>query len=402
MLKRKDEEIAILNLSEEGQILKYTLVDYNEDLAPFHDARSTTWLKDWWKRRAVPISQGHIKEMLEKKGINTTEEYLVKNLGLSLTDYYWIAPLDSGIKWNDINLFENDFHDDINIANEQYENGDIPCYTPNGSLQGSLEKCWTIRNGKRGMLKGNRDHLSAESINEVIASRLHHLQGFENYTDYKLIEIHGRAYHYGCFSEIFTSTKTELISAYDVVISEKKKTDINTYEHFISICAKNGLDKEEVRRFLEYQISTDFILSGRDRHLSNISILRDADTLKFTGMAPIYDSGKSLFVADTVPMTDKEMLSIQAESFEGTEIKLLSLVKDRSLVDVSKLPGESFIKEIYSLDSNITESRIDQIVEGYKRKVDLYTRWQKGEDLKALLYGHRSQVSTIGLKDVFI
>lgn len=61
-----------------------------------------------------------------------------------------------------------------------------------GSLQGSLEKSWTILDGERGMLKGNRNQFSTESINEVFASRLHKMQGFDAYTEYKLIKIHGQ------------------------------------------------------------------------------------------------------------------------------------------------------------------------------------------------------------------
>lgn len=43
----------------------------------------------------MPLSQGKIRRILEEQGVSCPEEYLVKNLGLSLTDYYWIRPLDS-------------------------------------------------------------------------------------------------------------------------------------------------------------------------------------------------------------------------------------------------------------------------------------------------------------------
>lgn len=403
ILKRQDNEIAVINLTKEGAITDYKLFDNNIELAPIHNPKSTDWLKKWWSRRAVPIDQGHIRQMLMDKGLPSPEDYLVKNLGLSLTDYYWISPVDSGLRWKDVNLFQNNFHDDINIANEESDTPDaVPHYTPNGSLQGSLEKCWTIKNGKRGMVKGNRDHLSAESFNEIIATKLHELQGFSNYTPYKLMEIHGRAYHYGCFSELFTSLEVELVSAYDVENSKKKPGDKNTYEHFISVCSEHGLSEEELRPFLEYQIITDFILSGRDRHLSNISVLRDAKSLKFVKPAPIYDSGKAMFVNDIVPDNDRDMLKISTESFEGTEIRLLSLVKDRSLVDASKLPEPSFIEQLYSLDPNMTESRIKSVISGYERKVGLFRRWQRGEDINAITYGYRAAHPKAALGDFFV
>lgn len=403
ILKRRDEEIGIVNINDNGQIDDYKLFDDKMELSPLHEQNSRDWLKKWWSRRAVPISQGHIKQMLENNGFVCPEDYLVKNLGLSLADYYWICPIDSGLRWKDVNLFENEFYNDIKISSDEADTvKTVPYYTPNGSLQGTLEKCWTIRNGKRGMIKGNRDSLSAESFNEIVATKLHELQGFPNYTVYKLLEIHGREYHYGCFSELFTSTEEELVPAYEIVISEKKKTDINTYEHFISVCRKNGLHEDDLRPFLEYQIMTDFIMSNRDRHLSNISILRDADSLKFLKPAPIYDSGRSMFVNDSVPDNDRDMLKISTDSFLSNELKLLSLVKDRSLVDSTKLVDVSFIEELYSLDPNMTESRIRAIVLGYERKIDLFRRWQKGEDLKAITYGHKNSKNTNSLGDIFV
>ena len=390
VLRRRDDPVAVINLSDDGLILDYKLIPDNEHLAPLHMPKSTDWLKKWWMRRSVPISQGHIKAMLEAKGLVNSEEYLVKNLGLSLTDYYWISPVDSGLKWKDVNLFLNDFHDDINIAGDESANSDImPHYTPNSSLQGSLEKCWTIRDGRRGMVKGNRDSLSAESFNEVIATKLHELQGFAEYTSYELIAVHKRPYMYGCFSEIFTSESLELISAYDVEISEKKRQDVNTYEHFINVCANHGLKESVLRPFLDYQIMTDFILSNCDRHLSNIAVLRDADTLDFVKPAPIFDTGKSLFVASSVPTTEREMLKIETDSFMSTEVKLLSLVKDRSLVNVDKLPTAEFIKNLYSLDEHSNQKRIDEIVKGYEIKVDLFSRWQNGEEISKIIANRR-------------
>jgi len=40
-------------------------------------------------------------------------------------------------------------------------------------------------------------------------------------------------------------------------------------------------------------IVVDFIRANEDRHLSNFGILRDANTLKWLGSAPIFDSGSS-------------------------------------------------------------------------------------------------------------
>jgi hypothetical protein len=65
-----------------------------------------TGLKKWWNERSIPLGQGRVKEMLEEKGLVEPSEYLLRNLGLSLTDYYWIKPVSSNLTWKDVNLFD--------------------------------------------------------------------------------------------------------------------------------------------------------------------------------------------------------------------------------------------------------------------------------------------------------
>ena len=77
---------------------------------------------------------------------------------------------------------------------------------------------------------------------------------------------------------------------------------------------------------------TDFILSNVDRHFNNVGVLRDAESLQFLRMAPIFDSGKSLFVSEPIP-AQEELRKIKTASFAGTELGLLKYVKDRSIVD---------------------------------------------------------------------
>ncbi len=404
ILKRKDEIITVIDFLEDGNVYKFIPQIAKSELAPLHDANNYDWLKQWWKRRAVPISQGNIRNMLEEKGLLGPEDFLLKNLGLSLTDYYWISPLDSGLTWKDVNLFENDFHGNIEIGKEEDKNSDdFPHYTPNGSLQGTLEKSWIILNGERGLLKGNRDNLSSESINEVIATKLHATQGFDNYTEYKLIKINGRDYDYGCYSKLFTSLDLELISAYDIVCSEKKTNDISVYEHFIRLCVKHGMDEMILRNYMDYMIMTDFVLSGRDRHLNNVAVLRDAKTLQFVMPAPIYDSGKCLFVQDSIPTDNRGLLSIKTESFAIDELKLLSLVQNKNLLDITKLPSRSFVEDIYALDSQMDEKRISLIGEGYEKKIELFRAFQLGEDLhKIKLAINRSPNTSAETKEYII
>ncbi len=383
---RKNTAIAIADFSETGRMTWYSRDKINKELTPLWENEDAEHLIRWWEQRSVPIGQNKIQEMLKEKGMVTPGEYLLKNLGLSLTDYYWIKPMGEYYRWEDVNLFTNGFTNEVEL--EQLRMDDTSRkysqYVPNSSLQGQLDKKWIINGGKRYLIKGNRDETSTESINEVIATYLHESQGYDNYTPYELVKIKGKEYDYGCISPCFTSEKIELISAYGVVTSEKARNDISSYEHFINVCGNHGMDTELLRRDLEYQIQMDFILSGRDRHLNNVSILRDADTLQFIRMAPIYDSGKCLFIGEAVPSSAKDLLGIQTTSFAGNELKLLEYVKDRSLVDVTKLPGPILFEKLYAKDSQMDEGRIKLIKEAYEKKIDLYRKFQLGQNLKMI------------------
>jgi len=178
-----------------------------------------------------------------------------------------------------------------------------------------------------------------------------------------------------------------LVSAYAVMTSELKPNNISGYEHFINVCDKNGLDRNTVRDYLEFEILIDFIFSNRDRHLTNISILRDADSLRFISMAPIYDSGKSMLVGrDIVPVTDKYVLSQDSQGFKEKELELLKYVQNRKLIDVQQLPSPEHIKEMYLKDSQVSEERISFILEMYKRKIDMYEKFAAGANLSRIRF----------------
>lgn len=389
MIMRKNDPITYAEFTEDGIMTAFSNKITNMELAPIQDRYQITWLKEWWKERSVPIGQKNIQQILRSKGCTVPSEYLIRNLGLSLTDYYWIKPLGSDLTWEDVNLFDNPFADNLlepDEAKNSKEDG-MPHFSPNGSLQGQIEKTWSIRDGERYLIKGNRTNLSSESINEIIACEMHKRQGYSNYAPYRLVKIRHKEYDYGCMSRIFTSQKKELLPGFAVFTKEKKPNHVSNFDHFLNMAKSLGGNVDQIRAELEYQILTDFIMSGYDRHLNNIALIRDADNLKILGTAPIYDSGGSLFANKRIPTTEKELLAIKTNGFVSTELGLLSLVRDKELIDVSKLPPPSYIKEMYGMDSQMSEKDINNIAYWYERKIDLCRKFQLGRDLNAKKYG---------------
>lgn len=118
---------------------------------------------------------------------------------------------------------------------------------------------------------------------------------------------------------------------------------------------------------------TDYILTNTDRHLINFGVLRDTKTLKFIGMAPIFDSGNSMFWQDLKAAQYMDIMEIAVDSFAKKEIDLWKYVKSPhlSIVDLNLLPTEQELYDIYAMDSLIPYAEL--MVEGYKRKVQFIT-----------------------------
>ena len=368
-LMHKDDVVASLQLDDlSGAILKVT-PGANPELLPLGGSQGADSLRKWWLRRAVPISQGNIAALLQQEGIPSTQSLLVRNLGLSLSDHYWIKPSGSELTWKDVSPFSNAFSSLSEATSAQF-------YSPDAALQGDLIKKWLIVDDARCLLKGNRGANSQQSLNEVLASMLHEKQGFSNHVRYRPVKFNGSASEqYGCICEDFASETLEFIPAIDIVDSKKKGNAVSTYEHFIHVCTMHGLPEPDVRSFLEYQILTDFVLTNTDRHLNNFGVLRDSRTLKLIRMAPIFDSGNSMFWDAPRLPERSDCTEITVNSFRKTETELLKLVTDRSRVHMDLLPGRNEIAELYAKDDSI--AFVDSILTGYEKKKALLERFME-------------------------
>lgn len=375
-LMHRDDAVAMLDIGIDGAISRIGK-RINADLTPLQDRTNHNGIVSWWRDRAIPIGQGKVETMLRDRGFVSPGEYLIKNLGLSLTDCYWIKPVNASFTWKDVNLFDNDFKDNLLIGTSSIES-DVYEYSPNSSLQGTLEKTWIIDNGQRKLIKGNHDELSVESINEYIISNAHTHQGFDEHVDYALVHIEGKDYDYGCISDIFTSKTQELVSAYAVISSEPKPNHLSTFEHFIAVCAKNGLDENYVRQFLDYQAKMDYVFSNRDRHLTNISVIRDPSSLKFISMAPIYDSGKSMQCGKEIrDVTQKYVNNLEATGFAKKEGDMLKLVGNDRVVNIDMLPTSEDLRYAYERDSKLNKLRLDFMLDLYERKREYLDSFMK-------------------------
>ena len=91
--------------------------------------------------------------------------------------------------------------------------------------------------------------------------------------------------------ENFITPDTELVSAYSIFKSEKRRSQHSLYEHFLFCCEHLGIPG--MKEFLNYLLAFDFLIANTDRHFGNFGAIRNVDTLEWLGAAPVFDSGTS-------------------------------------------------------------------------------------------------------------
>lgn len=384
LLMHKDRQVASLIIEPvTGSIISVPEV-FDADHLPVGAQGPAALLKAWWQRRAVPITQGDIQITLERIGFLTPQAYLVRNLGLSMTDCYWIKPANTSLRWRDVSLFTNEFEDVIASthftglnANIDFKNFDIRF--PSASTRGDVPKAWIcVDNRRRFLVKGSERGNTQQIFNEVVAAYMHRRQGTMDYVDYQFYTIDtGNGKLLGASCESFTDESLEFIPARDLLLKDKKSNETD-FEHFINMCVEGGLERDEVIRFLDYQILTDFVISNTDRSYENFGVLRDAETLRFVKMAPIFDSGNSMFHALDMTRGTLELKNIPVNSFAANEAGLIQLVHDPGVVDLKRLLDNDELTQVL-MSSNRTPGDIKLIVTIYNKKKDLLFKLKKGD-----------------------
>lgn len=374
-LMHKNDKCGTILFDENiGRITEYH--DDRNGLSPYLGNCDIKKIQKWWEMRAVPASRATMQQVINNANCLNTEVYLAKNLGLSMTDTYWIK--SSGI---DLSF------DNVKFANlAAYSHGKIPyhnatSYDPNASLGGQMEKYWDLMHKTPILVKESYKYYGQQSINEVFASIVHSRQPsnveFVRYTA-EMTEDRGVQ----CKCPAFTSENIELLSAYEMVESRKIQNSQALYDEYINICVENGIDYNQIQEFMDYQTMTDFLITNTDEHLLNFGVLRDPNTMKLIGPAPIFDSGNSMFYSDgrKTPYTRAGILDIPITSFYKREEKLLGKVKNKTAVDLNSIPSAGEVKELYA-NAGIPEEKANVISKNYDTKAKMLSEFQRGKTI---------------------
>lgn len=209
----------------------------------------------WWTKRAIPASRYRLNEVLAELRMNTPEYLMMKSLGLSLSDCYWINPIGSQLSWDDVNYFKNDFSSDFgDLLIEDKKILEPLLESPDTSLNGYLKKRWKIIDGNRVLLKGGSLPYLQEPFNEVIASEIMSRLDVDH-IEYRLNSLYSEPY---CACPCFCDENTEFIPAWDVMSAEIRGGR-TLYSYALESFTNAGC--ADASDFLDRMITVDYIIN---------------------------------------------------------------------------------------------------------------------------------------------
>ena len=323
--------------------------------------------RSWWKGRSIPASRQNLDTALEQLGNVTTDYLIEKSYGLSLSDHYWAKPLESKLSWQDVNFFQNSFSDDVGKALFGVLNSDstdkLNLVSPDNTSDGWLKKKWIINNSERILLKAG-SLWQQEPFNEVLASEICSRLGIKH-VEYKIIKNDGTFYS-SCPD--FVSPQTELVPARHIVNTLKKNNNTSNFSHLINCCGGLGFkNTEKLKQEICNMLTVDFIIANTDRHYNNFGFLRNPDNLEWLGLAPVFDSGTSMFHDEILYNLKnpylRESLKIKAKPFalnQKEQMKRIPFKEYCSDLDFERLNGVSeFFGNLISKNPYIEPERAE-------------------------------------------
>ena len=362
ILKHKEIPVIGFILNDEEFTVEKINEIYDEKRMPFclekkDEIHIIRKLDKWIEKRGISDSRSDYGDYVYGTNAGSSRALSVGSLGLNLTDHYWIHKEEFNFEWKKLNFFDNNFKKlVIKRIFPQNKEEDTSNIHPNFSVDGAQIKEWVFDGKDRILVKEGRTKLNQEPFNEVIASKILSIFNIEH-VGYDLKTINDRKV---CVCKCMVDKENEFITASYVFESEKDKNK-NPFKQYVEICEKNGI-KDTKERMTE-MIILDFLIGNEDRHKRNFGIIRNADTLEWLKIAPIFDNGNSLFFASDIKGKIKDNIDSYCKWYVNSNAEKLRYMIFPEWYDFKKSKEISEI--VYSqlkLIDNISKEKLSKII----------------------------------------
>jgi len=324
-------------------------------------------LKSWLETRRSAKHRTEIARLLRSLGMTDLKSFIDVSLGLTLTDTLWIKEEHSDRKWNDVNLYDNEFSEIVSQTAFMGGITDISFKTtsPEYGTDGMLPKCWVRRGDVVYLLKSGSKGFSGagyEPYSEYFVSQLETALGIDH------IEYDLDCYHERIVSscKLITSEEVSMIPS---VYYFRNCSELSEY----LACADNLNVGDKLRDMLVL----DALTCNYDRHLNNIQFLVDSDTFEIISLAPVFDNGMGLcshcreetaetfieYGSDHIPFAYYSFDDYIPQLMSADMYRKLSNIKNFSFVNHKEYPVSD--KRLSAVNGFI-QHRIGRLLELYK------------------------------------
>ena len=286
ILKNKDKDLLAFTLSIDDfsqYVCRETERYVPQELLP----PSFISISDWLERRNYAKHKAHLRRWLKDWQIDTVKGFVDVTHALGLNDTLWVCPAGSGLTWNNVSLYSNDFNDVVaHTAFSKGLNGlKLSSTSPEFTSEGSFAKCWIRQNdGSISLYKKGSEGFANS--------------GFEPYSEFYSSQISALL----CRSSIHYDLlmfKGCLVSSCSMFTTENEGF-VPTYKY---LDANRHYTMQEIFAFTDTlgfaddfrdMIILDAVILNTDRHLGNFGFIVDNDTFRIKRFAPVFDHNMAL------------------------------------------------------------------------------------------------------------
>lgn len=131
-------------------------------------------LAGFLKGRRAPKQRKNIQQLLERYGCDDLEGFLRVTHAVSLNDTFWVKQADSGLRWSQVSLYENEFDQLISEAafDGSMSSSSLSTTSPEFGTDGNYAKCWVREDGDIYLYKTGSYQYEVEPLSEFIATQL--------------------------------------------------------------------------------------------------------------------------------------------------------------------------------------------------------------------------------------
>ena len=290
----------------------------------------------WLSTRALPFNRLYADHLCLMMGIRPgdVQRILSVSFGLSLNDCYWVVPQGFEGRFTDYNLYGNPFSEVLSAVayTGHLDLGSSPLsgLTPELTTGGTLRKAWRIVDSQRLLYKGSTPGWEpGEWLSECLASQVAAHLGLDVVGYAPDIWESVPCSVCACFCTQEVSYAPLAVAAAD-----------NRFAGALSYA--ESLGPQSLEAFADMWVF-DALICNTDRHLTNVGVLLDARTNRPLKLAPVFDSGRSLFpnvatdqLADAPMLAQLQRPAVGGNSFEQAasrvmgerQLKLLRRMED--------------------------------------------------------------------------